>query len=419
MLDSGKKLQVLENINLTVEENQTVALLGPSGSGKSTCLRIMCGLQKTSHGEVFSNGKKLTDINNDVSMVFQSFALFPWETVKKNIEIALLPLNLSNTEMKNRIKNSIDIVGLEGFEEAYPRELSGGMKQRVGVARAIAMQRPILFLDEPFSALDVLTADTLRTEIMKIFLGKKTNTKSMVIVTHNIHEAVIMADRILVMGSNPGHIRADFINHLPYPRIPDSVTFNELVKKIHGLITETFIPDAAVSTDKTFKGPQQSAAEILPMAHIIEIVGIIEALHAEGGAVDIFVLSADIAKEFGHTLAIIKGAELLELVETPKQMVMLTADGQAFANGDVNHRKKMLHEKFEKLTLVQKTTKLLREHESFEMPIELLKEKLSEWIPTEDPDRMVEILISWGRYSEYFGYNDNTKTFYLDIGQES
>ena len=417
VLESGKALKVLDNINIALSENQVLALLGPSGSGKSTCLRIMCGLQEVSDGHVFTRGEPLGDINTDVSMVFQSFALFPWETIKKNIEIALYPLQLPIEEMQKRVKSAIDIVGLEGFEEAYPRELSGGMKQRVGVARAVAMERPILFLDEPFSALDVLTADTLREEIMKIFLGRKTKTRSMVVVTHNIQEAVIMADRIMVMGSNPGHIRAEFTNNLPYPRQPESAPFVELVSKIHGLITETYIPDAAHNSAQSGRQPKL-AVEVLPDIQMTEIVGLVEAVAAEGGAIDVFVLSTDIGKDFGHTLYLVKAAELLNLVDTPRQQVVLTREGQIFTKADINARKRMLHDNFGRLSIVQKTTELLKQSEIVRIPISELKEKVSEWLPNENPDTLVDVLISWGRYAEYFGYNDNTKSIYLDVGQE-
>src|SRR5438445_13353440 len=185
-LESGAELKVLEGVNLALYDGDMVALLGPSGSGKSTCLRIMSGLIDATSGEVSSLGNPLDGINQNVALVFQSFALFPWETVYDNIALALKPLEMDPTEVKDRVKRAIDLVGLEGFEEAYPRELSGGMKQRVGIARALVMNRPVLFLDEPFSALDVLTADTLRTEMVKIFQDKKTATRSMVLVTHNI-----------------------------------------------------------------------------------------------------------------------------------------------------------------------------------------------------------------------------------------
>lgn len=419
-LESGRELPVLDKINISLGENQILALLGPSGSGKSTCLRIMCGLQSVSSGEVYANGSQMFGINSDVSLVFQSFALFPWETVKKNIEISLFPLNLTNEDLQIRVKNAIDIVGLEGFEEAYPRELSGGMKQRVGVARALAMERPILFLDEPFSALDVLTADTLRDEIMKIFLSKKTKTRSMVVVTHNIQEAVIMADRILVLGTNPGHIRAEFENKLPYPRMSESAPFLDLVSKIHGVITETYMPDtvqhAPVGT--TLRNLKQPSVEILPDVHMTDVIGLVEAISNEGGAVDIFALATDIEKDFGRTLYLVKAAELLNLVETPKQQVILTKDGINLVNGDINARKKLINEKFSKLLIVQKTTELLRKSSIIRIPISELKIKIMEWLPIQNPDKSIETLISWGRYAEYFGYNDNTKSIYLDVGQE-
>ena len=418
-LESGRDLEVLNNINIHLEEGQTLALLGPSGSGKSTCLRIMCGLQEATKGEVLARSTPLLGINSDVSLVFQSFALFPWETIKRNIEISLYPLGLSVDEQKKRVQNAIDIVGLDGFEEAYPRELSGGMKQRVGVARALAMERPILFLDEPFSALDVLTADTLRDEIMKIFLGGKTKTRAMVVVTHNIQEAVVMSDRILVMGSNPGRIRAEFINKLPYPRLPDSAPFLDLVSKIHGTITETYIPDSPFPINEPLnRSAKQLPVEILPDVHLIEVVGLVEAISNEGGAVDVFILASDIAKEFGQTLYLVKAAELLGLVETPKQQVVLTREGQLFVKSEINARKKILHDKFSKLLIVQKATALLKESAIVRIPISELRQKVGQWLPNEDPTKVTDSLISWGRYSEYFGYNDDTKSVYLDIGQE-
>lgn len=418
-LESGRELQVLSNISISLEENQILALLGPSGSGKSTCLRIMCGLQTASSGDVFNHEKILEGVNPEVSLVFQSFALFPWETIKENIRIALYPLNLSKEELESRVKNAIDIVGLEGFEDAYPRELSGGMKQRVGVARALAMERSVLFLDEPFSALDVLTADTLRDEIMKIYLGRKTKTKSMVVVTHNIQEAVIMADRILVMGANPGHIRADFQNRLPYPRVIDSAPFQDLVSKIHGTITETFIPDAVVPNSAVSgRATKQYSLEILPHVHLIEVIGLVEAVASDGGAVDVFEISTEVRKDFGQTLYLVKAAELLGLVDTPKQQVVLTRDGQLFVSSDMNQRKKMLHDKFAELLIVKRTADLLKQSPTIRIPLSELKESISQWMPSEDPDKVAETLISWGRYSEYFGYNDDLKAIYLDVGQE-
>jgi NitT/TauT family transport system ATP-binding protein len=423
-LESGTDIKVLNEVNLAVYDDEVVALLGPSGSGKSTCLRIMSGLIKATDGDVEARNQPLTGTNLDVALVFQSFALFPWETVYNNIELALRPLHLPPTEAKSRIKKAIDLVGLEGFEEAYPRELSGGMKQRVGIARAIVMERPIIFLDEPFSALDVLTADTLRSEIVKIFLDKKTATRSMVLVTHNIHEAVIMAKRILVMGSNPGHIRREFINDLPYPRDDSSLAFRKMVSEIYGLITEALMPDSPpVSTTPsvlpTKQAPKEPPVETLPNIQITEMIGLLEVISDEGGAADIFELAHNTGKDFGKTLYLVKAAEILELVETPKQRVILTELGRHFVEGDINVRKRMLNELFGHLRIVQMTSNLLRRDETLRIPIEELTERVGEWLPNENPPQIVETLVLWGRFAEYFGYNDDTKEIYLDVGQET
>jgi NitT/TauT family transport system ATP-binding protein len=423
ILESQTEIKVLEDVNLAVQEDEVLALLGPSGSGKSTCLRIMSGLIEPTFGEVFARHKQLSGVNLDVALVFQSFALFPWETVYQNIALALKPLALPSAEVRVQVKKVIDLVGLEGFEEAYPRELSGGMKQRVGIARALVMQRPILFLDEPFSALDVLTADTLRTEMVKIFLDKKTATRSMVLVTHNIHEAVFMAKRIMVMGIQPGHIRKEIVNDLPYPRNDQSPAFQRMVSRIHALITETLMPDAPVLTPEISpilkpaqKGP---TLETLPNVQIVEIIGLLEAIADQGGGADIFELAHDTGKDFGRTLYLVKGAELLDLVDTPKQKVFLTDLGRHFVAGDINLRKRMLHELMGALKIVQMIANLLRRDESLRLPIQDLMEQVGEWLPNENPRLVVETLVSWGRFAEYFGYNDDTKEVYLDVGQET
>ncbi|MEK6704754.1 MAG: nitrate/sulfonate/bicarbonate ABC transporter ATP-binding protein [Bdellovibrionota bacterium] len=421
-LESGTDLKVLDGVNLSVYEDEIVALLGPSGVGKSTCLRIMSGLTETTDGEILIHGKPLDGINHDVSMVFQSFALFPWETVYMNIALALKPLHIPLAEIRARVKKAIDIVGLEGFEEAYPRELSGGMKQRVGIARAIVMERPVLFLDEPFSVLDILTADTLMTEVIDIFLDKKTPTRTMVLVTHNIQEAVLMAKRILVMGSNPGFVRREIVNDIPYPRDDQSPSFRLIVSQIHALITEALMPDAPVHVGPSvLPKPQvkEPPVEALPNVQIGEVIGLLEAIADSGGTADIFELAHQTGKDFGRTLYLAKAAEILELVDTPKQSVVLTEFGRPFVDGDINIRKRMLHELFGGLRIVQMTTNLLRKDEGLRLPVEALTERIAEWLPNENPHQIVEVLVSWGRFAEYFGYNDDTKEMYLDIGQET
>jgi len=418
-LESGAELKVLEGVNLALRDGDVVALLGPSGSGKSTCLRIMSGLIEPTSGEVLSRGKPFRGINENVALVFQSFALFPWETVYENIALALKPVELGPSEVKERVKRAIDLVGLEGFEEAYPRELSGGMKQRVGVARALVMERPVLFLDEPFSALDVLTADTLRTEIIKIFQSGQTPARSLLIVTHNIREAVVMAKRILVMGVNPGHVRDEILNDLSYPRDEDSVPFGRMVSRVHALITETMIPDAPKPETVVRTAVKESALQILPDVQISEVIGLLESIQHEGGMTDIFDLSQAIGKDFGQTLYLVKAAELLNLVDTPKQTVILTEFGKRFVEGDMNIRKGMLHDLFGGLRIVQQVGELLKQSETLRLPVEVIEQKVAEWLPNENPQSVLNVLISWGRFSEVFGYNDDAKELYLDVGQEA
>jgi NitT/TauT family transport system ATP-binding protein len=418
-LESGADLKVLEGVQLSVCEGELVALLGPSGSGKSTCLRIMSGLIEPSSGEVLRRGIPLAGINSDVALVFQSFALFPWETVYRNISLALKPLAITPGDLKERVRRAIDLVGLEGFEEAYPRELSGGMKQRVGVARALVMERPVLFLDEPFSALDVLTADTLRTEIINIFQSGKTSTQCLLIVTHNIQEAVIMAKRILVMGVNPGHVRDEIVNDLPYPRSEESPAFLRMVSRIHDLITESMIPDTPKQETVARAATRESALQILPDVQIAEVIGLLESIHTAGGMADIFDLTHEIGKDFGQTLYLVKAAELLDLVDTPKQTVILTESGRRLVEADMHERKQMLHTLFASLRIVRQVSELLKQSETLRLPVEVIQQKVSSWLPNENPQSILSVLISWGRFCEVFGYNDDAKELYLDVGQET
>jgi NitT/TauT family transport system ATP-binding protein len=417
-LESGINLCVLKDLSLSLKKGECIALLGPSGSGKSTVLRLMSGLLTPTRGEVFSRAKPLEGINLDVAFVFQSFALFPWKTVAENIAIAYLSSSLSKQEIRSRIKKVIDLVGLEGFEEAYPKELSGGMKQRVGIARALAMQRPILFLDEPFSALDVLIAQSLRHEIARFFYEKNTSFESMVMVTHSVTEAVVMANRILIMGSNPGFIKTEVVNDLAYPRDESSQAFLAMVSQVHALITEAFIPDAAQSSSLVEKYAARHI-EPLPDVQIVEIIGLLQAIHDQNGQQDIFELARAIELDYAKTLHIVKAAELLRLVDTPKQRVILMDLGWQFVKGDINQKKALLNELFSELRIVRMSSALIRKEHYLRMSVDILLEAIKEWLPNENPHQILETLISWGRFAEYFGYNDNTKEVYLDIGQET
>src|SRR5579884_3970251 len=324
---SGKPLPVLEHINLTVAENEFLCILGASGSGKSTILRILTGLLKPTIGTVSVDGKPLRGNNPYTAIVFQSFALLPWLTVEENIGLGLDALHAPHEEVKTKVKRAIDSVGLEGFEEAYPKELSGGMKQRVGIARALVVEPRILCMDEPFSALDALTAENLRSEVLDLFHTNSSTHRSVVMVTHSIDEAVEMASRIVVLDAHPGRIKAEFSNPMPYPRDMRSQEYLELSNRIHALITNTVLP--FVEEPKAV-----SKTEIIPAANIEEILGLLEVVATEGrqGIGD---LAEAASRRFDETLQIVKAAELLGFAETPGQDVLITPLGKEFVEADI------------------------------------------------------------------------------------
>ena len=277
------------------------------------------------------------------------------------------------------------------------------------------MERPIICLDEPFSALDVLSAETLRTEILNIWISKKTQTKSMVLVTHNITEAAWFAKRILVMGTNPGHIRVSIKNDLPYPRDERSSGFKSLVNNIHDVITQAIIPDTPEWVPPALAG---TSIETLPQVHLNELVGLLEFIAVRGGQGDSFAISKELGKDFGQILFLAKAAELLDFVDTPKNAIVLTDFGKRFIQGDVNVRKRVLHEALKQLKLAQLLEQKLREADHFSLSIEVVLGYMHEWLPNENAQGVLDTLIQWGRYGELFGYNDDTKEIYLDVGQE-
>jgi NitT/TauT family transport system ATP-binding protein len=417
-LPGGKDLKVLDNINLDVRRDDITAILGPSGCGKSTIVRILAGLIDPTSGEVLVHGQPLHGLNPAISMVFQSFALYPWLTVAENVSMGLNGRVGEPRKQKELVSRAIDRVGLEGFEEAYPKELSGGMKQRVGIARALVAQPELLCMDEPFSGLDVLTAENLRVELVNLWQDAKTDPNSVLIVTHNINEAVFLASRIVVLGANPGQIRKILDNPLPYPRDYHEAAFIAMADRIHDILTTALIPDEPVPAPVPAPAKPSRVAP-LPHVGVGEMIGLLERVDAAGGSADIFDLSVEIGKEFGRVLELVKAAELLDFVDTPKHTVTLTALGRQLLAAKINGRKQLINQQLRQLLLIEHIIDMLQGQENKTVDEDLVLEELAVWLPTEKPQSMFKSIVRWGRYAELLGYNADERKLYLDLESTS
>jgi NitT/TauT family transport system ATP-binding protein len=401
---NGQMRRVLDDINLTIQSEEVVALLGPSGCGKSTILRIFAGLIAPTQGEALHKGKPLTGLNPGVAIVFQSFALYPWMTVAQNVQLVLEAARLSPSEINQRSEKAIRMVGLSGFEEAYPRELSGGMKQRVGMARALSVDPEMLFLDEPFSQVDALTAESLRAEVLDLWSAKGLHLSSILMVSHDIKEVAFMADRIVILGANPGRIRTIVDNRLPRPRDYRSADFNRLVDQLHDLITGQEMPDAPVGA-----APAAAAAfEPLPEATVSEIIGVLEYLDAREGKEDLFRIAQDSRQRFDRVLGIVKAAELLNFVDTPKRLVVLEADGKRFLQADIEHRKAIWREQLLKLYVFRCVQDALQRQPDHALERDFLLETFVLHMPEENAEKMCETFIRWARFGNLFAYDERS-----------
>jgi NitT/TauT family transport system ATP-binding protein len=399
---AGRQIQVIAPTDLAVEPNTITALLGPSGSGKSTLLRILTGLVAPSKGIVLWHGKPLHDCAPNLAIVFQSFALFPWLTVLDNVETPLLARGMEHFERHHRALRALHAVGLQGFESAYPKELSGGMKQRVGIARALALEPEILFMDEPFSALDVLTAENLRGELMELWLNKKIPTRSIFLVTHNIEEAAQLADRILVLGRNPARIRADFRIPLKHPRDRNSAAFLVYVDYIYKLMTQPELQPSLPSAAPPVKPPYP----MLPHARPGGIAGLLELLNDRGGKDDLYHIAEDLLWEVNDLLPILEAATLLGFARTEKGDVEITEQGRAFANADIPTRKALFRDAaLDRATLLQQIKTCLASKSDGAMPLEFFRDMLDEHFSKEETQRQIETALYWGRYGEIFSYD--------------
>lgn len=404
VLPSGQRLEVLKDVSVEIREGEVVALLGPSGCGKSTILRILAGLIQPTSGTVRVRGAPLEGMAPGVAIVFQGFAIFPWMTVIENVRAVLQAAGLPAEEATARITEAVRMVGLTGFEEAYPRELSGGMKQRVGMARALSLRPEALFMDEPFSQVDALTAEALRAEILDIWAAHHQNPSSMLLVSHDIKEVVTMADRIVVLSANPGRVRTVMENALPRPRDARSLEVLAMVDRLHDLITGHELPDLPVAAPAQAPAP---SPEILPTAPAGDVIGLIEWLDARGGQDDVFRIAAETGREFGHLLQAVKAAELLELIDTPKRLAVLTPEGKAFAAAAPELRKEIWREKLLALRLFADVRDSLRQAPDHRLPRDFVLETIVMRMPAEDYDRVFEVWIGWARYGDLFAYDEN------------
>jgi len=413
VLPSGQRLEVLRDVSVAVRPNEVVALLGPSGCGKSTILRILAGLITPTSGEVRAHGAPLRGLTPGVAIVFQGFALFPWMTVQENVRAVLRAARLPEAEAAARSAEAIRMVGLAGFEEAYPRELSGGMKQRVGMARALSLHPEALFMDEPFSQVDALTAEAMRAEILDIWVVRERNPSSILLVSHDIKEVVTMADRIVVLSANPGRVRTVVENPLPRPRDGRSPEVAALVDRLHDLITGHELPDepaAPAAAAAAAAPPEVQEVEVLPAAGPMEVAGLVEWLDARGGAQDVFRVAAETGREFGHVLTVVKAAELLDLVETPRRLAALTPAGREFAAADPEGRKALWRRQLLDLRLFAEVRDALEAEPTHRLHRDFVLELFALRLPSEDYERLFQVFVGWARYGDLFAYDEAEET---------
>ncbi|NBV85416.1 MAG: ATP-binding cassette domain-containing protein [Verrucomicrobia bacterium] len=409
----GSEMKVLDQIDLAVHEGELLALLGQSGSGKSTLLRCLTGLTQPTSGRVLCYGQPLRGINPHASVVFQTFALYPWLTVEQNVAVGLMAKDLSRAERAAAVENAIELIGLSNYHAAYPREISGGMRQRVGIARALVSEPAILCLDEAFSALDVLTAENLRHEMITLWHKKDATLKSVFMVTHNIEEAVEMATRICILFPRPGRLGLVLENNLPYPRDDKSPEFQNLVRTIHETITTLTLPDHPPEPVIVSGGPISRARnrmESIPYVPVGQILGLLSILRDTPDLTNIYDISNEIGKEFGETIGIVKAAEILELVDTPKNEVFLTELGQRFLSADRIGRRRIFSDQIHHLRIFHIIIEYLRLQD--EVDADKILKDIASALPYDNPEKILQTMVAWGRYAGLVDFNANARTVF-------
>ena len=395
-LPNGQLLEALRDVSLAVRENEVVALVGPSGCGKSTLLRLFAGLAHPGEGTVLYRGQRLDGVLGAAAMVFQSFALLPWLTVAENVAMGLEARGVDGAARRDAVARAVNLVGLDGFEQAYPKELSGGMKQRVGFARALAVAPEILLMDEPFGALDPLTAENLRSQVVDLWRDPATGVNTLVIVTHSVEEAVFLAGRIVVFGSNPGHVREQLENALPYPRLERSPDFEAMVDRLHAILTATLLPEPAPAA------PQRLVP--FPRVHVSEVTGLLDHLLTRpDGKGPVFELAEDLGVDYDRMSAVVRGAEQLGWVITPGEIVQLTQAGRDVMTMDDAARKDTTRARLSKQPLFARLLAMLREEGAVEDE-EVLAD-LTIYFPFIPVQSLFDTIIEWGRYAELLDHD--------------
>jgi len=404
---------VLDDVDLTLFDNEIVGLLGRSGSGKSTLLRSIAGLIEPTGGQIdFPDGDATNPTR--VSMVFQSFALFPWLTVQQNVEVGLEAKRIAPETRRSLALAAIDLIGLDGFENAYPKELSGGMRQRVGLARALVVDPTILLMDEPFSALDVLTAETLRTDLLDLWCEGRMGIRSILMVTHNIEEAVLMCDRILVFSSNPGRIVAEFKVDMPQPRNRQNPAFRRLVDEIYARMTQRGAGEGRKG-DGVFPGV--GIGMVLPRVSTNIMAGLMETVNAKpfDGAAHLPDLAEDLHYEADELFPIAETLQLLRFVELEGGDIRLTPDARRYAEADVDERKRLFVEHLiAYVPLAGHIRRVLDERASHRAPGHRFRDELEDLMSEEDAEHTLKAVINWARYAEAFAYDETADLFTLD-----
>jgi NitT/TauT family transport system ATP-binding protein len=406
----GQALPVLDGITFALHEGEIVALLGKSGSGKSTLLRCIAGLIAPTTGTVTYRGTPLGGANPGVAMVFQTFALLPWLTVQQNVELGLQARGVPESERRQRALDAIDIIGLDGFESAYPKELSGGMRQRVGFARALVVQPDALLMDEPFSALEVLTAENLRTELTGLWSGHRFPTKAVLIVTHNIEEAVLLADRILVLSSNPGRIRAELAVAMPRPRDRHDPGFEQLVDTVYGILTgrEEAAERAAAAVGEAPPGAPAPTPADLPLPEVSAggLSGLLEILAARGGQDGLAELADDLSFEIDDLLPLVDAAVMLGLAQVHDAQLEITGQGRQFAAADIDTSKTLFGTLITAhAPLIKAILRALRATGDGTLREGFFLDLLRRGFSADEARRQLDIAIDWGRYGELFQYD--------------